>query len=204
MSPYVSHSAFPACVFYWLIYSILLTIPRYMTPVQQKVLTELPSSSSECLVQAKTGTGKTIAFLLPALQALLSSKPLPPGQVGILILSPTRELALQIAKECDQITALLPQRLECHTAFGGTARASNLNKFLNGKPTVLVATPGRLNDYLTEERARVKFQDIRTLILDEADTMLEQGFLLAIKDILKRLPPKNAGWQGMVGAFLIT
>lgn len=168
-----------------------------MTPVQQKVLTELPSSSSECLVQAKTGTGKTIAFLLPALQALLSGKPLPSGQVGILILSPTRELALQIAKECDQITASLPQRLECHTAFGGTARASNLKKFLHGKPTVLVATPGRLNDYLTEESARGKFQDIRTLILDEADTMLEQGFLLAIKDILKKLPPKKAGWQGM-------
>lgn len=168
-----------------------------MTPVQQKVLTELPSSSTECLVQAKTGTGKTIAFLLPALQALLDSKPPPQGQVAILILSPTRELALQIAKECDQITVSLPRPLECHTAFGGTARASNLKKFMTGKPSILVATPGRLNDYLSEEMVRQKFENLRTLILDEADTMLEQGFLLDIKKILKQLPPKSTGWQGM-------
>lgn len=70
-------------------------------------------------MQAKTGTGKTTAFLLPALQSLVTSDSLPKGQVAILILSPTRELAMQIAKECDQITAHLPKRIECHTAFGG-------------------------------------------------------------------------------------
>ncbi|KAF2424512.1 P-loop containing nucleoside triphosphate hydrolase protein [Tothia fuscella] len=170
---------------------------EYMTPVQEKVLTQLPSNSSECLVQAKTGTGKTIAFLLPALQALLSANPLPIGQVGILIMSPTRELAIQIAKECDQLTKRLPKRVECHTAFGGTARASNLNKFLNGNPTVLVATPGRLKDYLTDEHVRGKFQNVRTLILDEADRMLDQGFLPDIKQVLRSLPPKSSGWQGM-------
>lgn len=92
---------------------------EYMTPVQSKVITELPNSRSDCLVQAKTGTGKTIAFLLPALHSLLAAPSLPKGQVGILIMSPTRELALQIAKECDQLTSQLPNRLECHTAFGG-------------------------------------------------------------------------------------
>lgn len=117
-----------------------------MTPVQHKVLTELPSYSSDCLVQAKTGTGKTIAFLLPALHALLEKSTVPKGQVGILVISPTRELALQIAKECDGITASFSKPIECHTAFGGTARARNLSKFLNGNPTVLIATPGRLND----------------------------------------------------------
>jgi ATP-dependent RNA helicase MSS116, mitochondrial len=70
-------------------------------------------------VQAKTGTGKTTAFLLPALQSLVASEPVPQGQVAILILSPTRELAMQIAKECDQITAHLDQRVQCHTAYGG-------------------------------------------------------------------------------------
>lgn len=74
---------------------------QYMTPVQQRVLTELPTFRSDCLVQAKTGTGKTLAFLLPSLHSLLNSQPLPRGQVGILVISPTRELALQIAKECD-------------------------------------------------------------------------------------------------------
>jgi len=91
---------------------------EYMTPVQNKVLAELPSFRSDCLVQAKTGTGKTVAFLLPALHSLLTSSQLPRGQVGILIISPTRELALQIAKECDHLTSQLTRRLECHTAFG--------------------------------------------------------------------------------------
>jgi len=91
---------------------------EYMTPVQSKVLTELPNFKSDCLVQAKTGTGKTVAFLLPAIHSLLTSSPLPKGQVGILIISPTRELALQIAKECDHLTSRMSRRLECHTAFG--------------------------------------------------------------------------------------
>jgi len=91
---------------------------EFMTPVQSKVLTTLPTYASDCLVQAKTGTGKTIAFLLPALHALLKA-PLQRGQVGILIISPTRELALQIAKECDALTSQLSRQVECHTAFGG-------------------------------------------------------------------------------------
>ncbi|KAI9775056.1 MAG: hypothetical protein M1835_005946 [Candelina submexicana] len=170
---------------------------EYMTPVQSKVLTGLPSLRSDCLVQAKTGTGKTTAFLLPALQSLLSSKSLPRGQVGVLILSPTRELALQIAKECDQLTSQLPRPIECHTAFGGTARASNLKKFMTGSPSILVATPGRLKDYLSEEEVAAKFNHIQTVILDEADTMLEQGFLQSVSHILHLLPPKSSGWQGM-------
>ena len=91
----------------------------HMTPVQSKVLTELPSFRTDCLVQAKTGTGKTVAFLLPALHSLLSGPPLKRGNVGILIISPTRELALQIAKECNQLTSESSKPLECHTAFGG-------------------------------------------------------------------------------------
>lgn len=170
-----------------------------MTPVQQIVLTKLPNFRSDCLIQAKTGTGKTAAFLLPCLHTLLNSpKQLPRGQVGGLIISPTRELALQIAKECDQLTSQLGrERLECHVAFGGTARASNLNKFMNGSPTILVATPGRLKDYLSESQVAQKFSDLRTLILDEADTMLESGFLADVREILRLLPPKSAGWQGM-------
>lgn len=168
-----------------------------MTPVQEKVLAALPSSSGEFLVQAKTGTGKTIAFLLPALQEMLATDPIPKGQVAILILSPTRELAIQIAKECDQLTARLPHRVECHVAIGGTTRASNLSRFMSGDPKVLVATPGRLNDYVGEEKVRARFRNIRTLILDEADRMLDQGFIDDIKRMLKSLPPKIQGWKGM-------
>ncbi|KAF2763250.1 DEAD-domain-containing protein [Pseudovirgaria hyperparasitica] len=170
-----------------------------MTPVQEKVLTELPNYQADCLVQAKTGTGKTIAFLLPALQSLLASNQnIPKGQVAILILSPTRELALQIAKECNAVTAKLQPKIECHTAYGGTSKERDLKTFLGGDPKVLVATPGRLNDYLNDEYIAHKFQSIRTLILDEADQMLEAGFLVALNDILRRLPQKQqANWQGM-------
>lgn len=104
---------------------------------------------------------------------------------------------MQIAKECDQITAHLHKRVQCHTAYGGSARASALQKFMKGSPSVLVATPGRLKDYLSEEDARAKFANLRAVILDEAHTMLEQGFLQDVKAILRLLPPKSSGWQGM-------
>ena len=165
--------------------------------MQHKVLTQLPTFRSDCLVQAKTGTGKTLAFLLPAIQSLLTLPPLPRGQVAILALSPTRELALQIAKECDALTSQLTPRLECHTAYGGTSKDRELKRFTTGDPKIVVATPGRLNDYLSDEAVSRKFGSLRTLVLDEADAMLDAGFLVAINEILRRLPPKSKGWQGM-------
>ena len=134
----------------------------------------LPTMHSDCLVQAKTGTGKTIAFLLPALQNMLINSP-PKGQVAILIMSPTRELALQIAAEAERLVIKLRRPLEVHTAFGGTSKASAMQKFRHGDPKILVATPGRLNDYLIESDVRNKFSGMKTLILDEADRMLDQG-----------------------------
>ena len=65
--------------------------------------------------------------------------------------------------------------IEVHTAFGGTARTANLNKFMKGDPKILIATPGRLNDYLGELGIQRKFDSLQTLILDEADAMLEAG-----------------------------
>ena len=170
----------------------------FMTPVQERVLTGLPHWREDCLVQAKTGTGKTLAFLLPALHTLLKNpSPPPKGQVSILIITPTRELAQQIAKACDELTSQLAKPLECHIAVGGTARASALSRFKTGAPSVLVATPGRLKDYLSEAPTAQKLSSIQTLVLDEADTMLESGFLADVKHILKLIPPKSAGWQGM-------
>ncbi|KAA8647977.1 DEAD/DEAH box helicase [Aspergillus tanneri] len=170
----------------------------FMTPVQHRVLTELPNWRSDCLVQAKTGTGKTLAFLLPALHCLLQGRLAPPrGQVAILIITPTRELAQQIAKSCDQLTSQLATPVKCDIAVGGTARASALSRFMKGAPSVLVATPGRLKDYLSEASTAQKLSNIQTLVLDEADTMLESGFLADVKQILQLIPPKSAGWQGM-------
>lgn len=152
------------------------------------------------LVRSKTGTGKTIAFLLPAIHNLLLSFP-KRGQVAILILSPTRELALQISAEAERLlknVSVQGKKIEVHTAFGGTARASSLNKLKSGDPKVVVATPGRLNDILGEPDVRAKFAVMQTFILDEADAMLEAGFLPDVKRILAALPPKaQGGWQGM-------
>ncbi|KAL8951549.1 MAG: hypothetical protein Q9222_002487 [Ikaeria aurantiellina] len=168
-----------------------------MSPVQEKVMEALPAMGSDCLVQAKTGTGKTIAFLLPAIQNTLLNRPAK-GLVSILVMSPTRELALQIAAEAKLLVANLKPSVEIHTAFGGTAKASNLARFTKGDPKILIATPGRLNDYLGEADVKTKFNSIRTLVLDEADRMLDQGFLPDILKILKALPSKqSAGWQGM-------
>jgi len=168
----------------------------HMTPVQEKVLA-LPFTG-DSLVQAKTGTGKTIAFLLPVLQTLLTAKNLKPGQVSLLVLAPTRELAQQIADECDKLTSLCTPSLECHLAVGGSKRAFHLNRFLKGSPTILVATPGRLIDYLSDSAAQDKFGNLRALVLDEADRMLDQGFMPDLLRILKQLPSKtSAGWQGM-------
>lgn len=169
----------------------------HMTPVQEKVL-QLPSFTQDCLVQAKTGTGKTIAFLLPALHSLLSANDLQREYVGLLVLAPTRELAQQIADECDRLTQLCDPRLECHLAVGGSKKKAHLSKFLKGRPTILVATPGRLIDYLSEAEPRERLGKIRCLVLDEADRMLDQGFMPALMQILKQIPSKaEGGWQGM-------
>ena len=117
-----------------------------------------------------------------------------------MILSPTRELALQIAAEAERLVSKMRQPLEVHTAFGGTAKSNALNKFRLGNPKILVATPGRLNDYLSELDIGAKFTDMKTLILDEADRILDAGFLPAIQQVLHALPPKNGSrghWQGM-------
>lgn len=168
-----------------------------MSPVQEQTL-GMPDYTADCLVQAKTGTGKTLAFLIPALTSMLSmGKRIDRGQVSLLVVAPTRELAQQIATECEKLTVHCVPRIECHVIVGGNKRDAMLKKFMSGTPTVTVATPGRLEDILGEPEVRERFTNIRTLVLDEADRMLDAGFLPAIKKILKTLPPKAAGWQGM-------
>ena len=180
------------------------------------------SLTSTCsLVQAKTGTGKTIAFLLPAVHNLLKNPP-KSGLVAVLILSPTRELALQIAAEAKRLVKGLSvngKAIEVHAAYGGTARASSLKNLKAGDPKILVATPGRLNDILEEPEIKAKFAAMQTFVLDEADTMLEAGqfyqlelnfkydllcsyvdagFLQDVKRTLVVLPSKAQGnWQGL-------
>lgn len=152
----------------------VLHLPLEICPSYSSFFGGLTVCNDRSLVQAKTGTGKTIAFLLPAIQSLLQSSP-PLGHVSILILSPTRELALQIAAEAARLLACFTSPIEVHTAFGGVGLVPTLARFKRGDPKILVATPGRLSYYLGEPDVRLKFQSMQTLILDEADAMLDIG-----------------------------
>ncbi|KAF8454444.1 P-loop containing nucleoside triphosphate hydrolase protein [Kalaharituber pfeilii] len=165
-----------------------------MTEVQSKTI-KTTLGGNDVLAQAKTGTGKTIAFLLPVLQRILQG-PNPiklkhnfgePLDIRSIIISPTRELAQQIAKEAAILTKYAPH-LQIHTAVGGTGKAAGLRSMHKYGCHLLVATPGRLYDLLTDSSSGVKANKMEILVLDEADNLLDQGFADALTDIIKLMP----------------
>lgn len=154
----------------------------HLTEVQDATLPSV-LAGGDVMARAKTGTGKTMAFLIPAIEALVRS---PPGNgISVLIMSPTRELASQIHKEALALLTHHPFKALC--VYGGTNINSERNR-LAGRCDVLVATPGRLIDHLENSGLSNKLQGIRTLTLDEADQLLEMGFRPAIEKILGFLP----------------
>ncbi|KAJ9614104.1 hypothetical protein H2200_002240 [Cladophialophora chaetospira] len=154
----------------------------HMMPVQSATL-EYLLQGKDCLAQAKTGTGKTLAFLLPAVETILNNDR---RRLSALVLCPTRELALQIANEAEKLVQRLPQ-CKIATSIGGTNKVKEGKRILNGCD-ILVATPGRLLDHLGEEEVQHMLGSLQTLVLDEADRMLDMGFLPDIKKILNFLP----------------
>lgn len=159
------------------------------TPVQAQ---SIPPALEglDLVATAQTGTGKTLAFLLPIMQRLVSEQaPTQTGarpqavQIRSLILSPTRELAIQIA---DSFNKLSPQTgLRAAVVVGGLSEQTQLNAIKRGVQ-VVIATPGRLEDFL--KRRLINLSTVSTLVLDEADRMLDMGFLPAIEKILSALP----------------
>lgn len=174
----------------------------HMTPVQAATIHHLLKDRKDMLAQAKTGTGKTMAFLLPAVQTLINKNRKPGASVSALIISPTRELAMQIANEATTLLQRLPQYKVC-TAIGGTNKNSEQNRILRGCD-ILIGTPGRLIDHMEPDEGnysavREKLQAVDTLVLDEADRMLDIGFLPALKQIISYLPDKQSTQrQGML------
>ena len=169
----------------------------HMMPVQAATLHDLLAQRIDCLAQAKTGTGKTIAFLLPAIQTLINRNRKPGSGISLLVISPTRELAMQIAKEAAALLQRLPQYKVCF-AIGGTNKDTEERNILAGCD-ILIATPGRLYDHLSDQRIVDSFRNLDTLVLDEADRLLDMGFMNALKDIIKCLPDKAAtNRQGML------
>jgi ATP-dependent RNA helicase MSS116 len=174
----------------------------HMTPVQAATLQELLTERRDMLAQAKTGTGKTLAFLLPAIQTFINKQQKPGAHISLLVISPTRELAMQIAKEADTLLQRFPQYKVC-IAIGGTNKNSEENRILRGCD-ILIGTPGRLLDHLTADdggpsNVYDRLQKLDTLVLDEADRLLDMGFLPSLKSIIASLPDKELSKrQGML------
>jgi ATP-dependent RNA helicase RhlE len=157
------------------------------TPIQADAI-PLILSGRDVLGGAQTGTGKTAAFALPLLQRLAEDgKPATgPRKPRALILVPTRELAVQVADSFRSYGKHM--RLNVTTIFGGAGMQPQVDNLRRGVD-ILVATPGRLIDHL--ERGSVKLDAVSLLVLDEADRMLDMGFLPAIKRILSRVPAQR-------------
>jgi ATP-dependent RNA helicase RhlE len=156
------------------------------TPIQVQAIPPVLQGRDLCGI-AQTGTGKTAAFALPSLDYFARHpKPTPIGGCRMLVLSPTRELAAQIAQSFRDYARFM--RLSVETVFGGMPIGRQINKLRPGVD-VLVATPGRLLD-LIDQRA-VTLRDVEVFVLDEADQMLDLGFIHALKRISQMLPKKR-------------
>jgi ATP-dependent RNA helicase RhlE len=153
------------------------------TPVQALAI-EPALAGRDLVATAQTGTGKTLAFVLPILQ-IISDLPKQPAATGIraIVLSPTRELAMQINDTFVKMAA--GTGIRASIAVGGLSENSQLRNIRNGSQ-VLIATPGRLSDFMG--RNLVDFRNVRILVLDEADRMLDMGFLPTVKKIIAATP----------------
>ncbi len=148
------------------------------TPVQKQVI-PAALAGRDVLAQAQTGTGKTLAFILPILESLSDKR----SSTQALILAPTRELAIQIS---DEMKKLVPVTGASVLAVYGGQDVERQIRQLRDAPAVIVATPGRLLDHL--RRQTVHIRGIRQLVLDEADQMLHMGFLPEVQEIIEQTP----------------
>lgn len=149
------------------------------TPVQAQAI-PVALEGHDLVAIAQTGTGKTLGFGLPSLTRLAETKQ---GRNRMLVLTPTRELAVQV----HEVLSEMGKTMKMHTAcvYGGVGMEPQ-TKALRRGVDIVVATPGRLLDHI--ERGNAKFRDLSILVLDEADRMLDMGFLPDIKRIVKALP----------------
>ena len=151
------------------------------TPIQTRAIPVI-LEGADLIGCAETGTGKTAAFLLPTIQRLLKQKK---KGVKVLIVAPTRELVSQIEKAYIEFAN---KKLRCVSIIGGASMKRQINALRRGV-NVVIATPGRLLDHV--KRGTINLSNVETLILDEADRMLDMGFLPAIKDIIDAIPQER-------------
>lgn len=156
------------------------------TPIQQKAMSPI-LNGKDILGLAQTGTGKTVAFVLPIIQHLINKNQTPPaGLPSALIMAPTRELAEQIHESIKMMAVHAP--VKSVAVYGGVGKHLQV-RALRGGVDIVVACPGRLLDLMNDKALTLKGVDI--LVLDEADQMLDMGFLPDIKRIIRALPKKR-------------
>ncbi|GAK56171.1 hypothetical protein U27_03133 [Candidatus Vecturithrix granuli] len=153
-------------------------------PIQEQVIPVLLETEGDLIGLAQTGTGKTAAFGLPIIQQIDAAKTTPQA----LILAPTRELCLQIVGDLKNFAKYLPD-IQIVAVYGG-ADIERQRKALKKGAQIIVATPGRMNDFLNKRKA-VNLADVRTVVLDEADEMLDMGFKEELDAILEQTPPSK-------------
>lgn len=159
----------------------------YMTQVQEAAI-PIAVTGKDLIAKARTGTGKTLGFLMPSIERLHAKKlRTPPGKVSILVISPTRELAMQTMKEAQMLLKNHRYRAQC--VIGGTNIRSEQRNLSQGGVDILVATPGRLLDHLQNSKGvKELISSTSVLVLDEADKLLEMGFKKDIDTIVSYLP----------------
>ncbi|KAK0722234.1 P-loop containing nucleoside triphosphate hydrolase protein [Lasiosphaeria miniovina] len=168
-----------------------------MTDVQSMTISPA-LTGRDIVAQAKTGTGKTLAFLVPVIQRILAKEPdlayrgrsrARSDDIRAIIVSPTRELAEQIGEEARKLTRGLG--LIVQTAVGGTMKNAMLHKTRREGCHIMIATPGRLNDLLSDSSSGIDAPQLQALVLDEADRMLDVGFDAELQEILTFLPNRR-------------
>jgi ATP-dependent RNA helicase DeaD len=152
------------------------------TPIQEQAIPALLNQQRDLVGLAQTGTGKTAAFGLPLINNINSKKGIPQG----LVLCPTRELCLQITKDLESFSKFM--ELSIVSVYGGTDIRRQMSDIKRGAP-IIVATPGRLMDLIN--RRAIVLEEIKIVILDEADEMLNMGFKEDLDSILKQTPTEK-------------
>ena len=158
----------------------------------------IPSAleGKDVLATAQTGTGKTLAFLIPVIEMLQRE---PAQKVRVLVLLPTRELAIQVNEEYEKLRGR--ELSKAALVIGGVSEKTQIQA-VRGGSSLVIATPGRLQDFIT--RKLIDLREVKILVLDEADRMLDMGFLPAIRRILAILPQRRQtlvllGHAGAIG-----
>ena len=152
---------------------------KHPTPIQTKAIPPV-LDGRDMIGCAQTGTGKTAAFLLPVMHRLMAGQK---GGTRVLVLEPTRELAAQVEEDFRDLGK--HSHLKCATVYGGVGFGNQTTALRQGFD-IIVATPGRLLDHM--ERGNAKFDKLTVLVLDEADRMMDMGFIPDLRRILHKLP----------------